>query len=67
MLCFRREEAQIQQIEDEERRLEERKKDLSKRELEAAAHEDVKEYLKRCKKFGRLSLVFRAKERRITL
>jgi len=43
--CAERDQAQIQQIEDEERRLEEKKKDQASRELEAAAREDVKEYM----------------------
>jgi len=37
----------IQRIEDEERRLEEKKKDQASREMEAAAREDVKEYVEK--------------------
>jgi len=63
-LCFRREEAQIQRLEAENEKQRQYELDQESRALDAAAGEDVKKYLQSCKKRKRLSLAFRAKEKR---
>jgi len=63
-LCLRGTEIQIQRLEEEERHLELKEKETVNRELELGARTDVQEYVKTCKNRNRLSLVFRAKEKR---
>lgn len=64
-LEFRRKEARAQRISKQIRELEERDIDSKNFLLESDAHRDVEEYLKDCKRRRRLSLAFRAKERRV--
>lgn len=61
---YRRKEARIQRIQEEERLLKQRELDDKNFELETLARVDVKEYVKDCKRRKRLSLAFRAKEKR---
>ena len=63
-LVFRRKEAHLQRLKEEERRVQELEERKESSELEAAAGRDVQEYVERCKKRDRLSLAFRAKEKR---
>jgi colicin import membrane protein len=63
-LVFRRKEANIQRLEEEERRQAEYQVEQENRKLEDAARRDVEEYIKDCKDRRRLSLAFRAKEKR---
>ncbi len=64
-LEFRRKEARAQRITEEIRSLEQQAIDSKNFLLECDAHRDVEEYLKDCKRRRRLSLAFRAKERRV--
>lgn len=63
-LCFRRKEAQIQRLEEENERDIQRELDQKTRELDDAARRDVNQYLEDCKKRRRMSLALRAKEKR---
>ena len=63
-LEYRRKEAMIQRLEEENRLEREREKERQMAELEALARQDVEGYLKNCKKDRRKSLALRAKERR---
>jgi hypothetical protein len=63
-LEFRRKEARAQRIEENERALQQQRIDSQNFELETEARGDVKEYVSDCKARRRLSLAFRAKEKR---
>ncbi len=63
-LEFRGKESIIQRLEDEQRKQKEREIEAANRELEDQARLDVAEYFQDCKQRRRLSLAFRAKERR---
>jgi hypothetical protein len=63
-LQYRQKEARIQRLEEEERRTQQLQIDSSNFELESEARSDVEEYIASCKRRRRLSLAFRAKERR---
>ena len=63
-LEYRRKEARAQRIQEEERRLKQQEKDETNFALETHANKDVQEYVKECKQRRRLSLAFRAKEKR---
>jgi hypothetical protein len=63
-LEFRRKEAMVQRLEEKRRHLEEAEVLQANRELEDAAHLDVVEYIKDCQSRRRMSLAFRAKEKR---
>lgn len=63
-LEYRRKEARMQRLEEEERRAQEQLADHANFELETLARTDVEEYVADCKSRRRLSLAFRAKEKR---
>lgn len=63
-LEYRRKEARAQRIQEEERLLKQQERDAQGFALESDAHRDVEEYVKECKQRRRLSLAFRAKEKR---
>jgi hypothetical protein len=63
-LEYRRKEARVQRIQEEERLLKQQQLDSQNAELESLAHKDVEEYIKDCKSRRRLSLAFRATEKR---
>jgi signal transduction histidine kinase len=63
-LEFRRKEANIQRLEDEAKCQRQREIDESNKLLDDAAWVDVQEYIKDCQKRTRLSLAFRAREKR---
>jgi len=63
-LLYRRKEAHIQRLEEEERLQEQRELDGSNFQLESMARTDVEEYLSGCRERRRHSLAFRAKEKR---
>lgn len=54
----------MQRLQEEERRLEQLRKDESSYKLDSLAQKDVEEYLKDCQRRRRKSLALRAKERR---
>ncbi|GAX10046.1 hypothetical protein FisN_25Lh103 [Fistulifera solaris] len=64
-LEFRRKEARAQKITEQIHLIEQQAIDSKNFLLECDAHRDVEEYLKDCKRRRRLSLAFRAKERRL--
>jgi len=61
---FRGKQGRLQRLEEEERRLEQMKKDQDNYEIERLAQKDVEEYYKDCKRSRRKSLALRAKEMR---
>lgn len=61
---FRGKQGRLQRLEEEERRLEQIKKDQDNYVIERLAQKDVEEYYKDCKKSRRKSLALRAKEMR---
>ena len=63
-LQYRRTEAQVQRLEQEERLIQERKQQEINQDLESLARSDVQVYINSCKERRRLSLAFRAKEKR---
>jgi hypothetical protein len=63
-LQYRQKEARVQRLEEEERRMQQLQVDSSNFELESEARSDVEEYIACCKRRRRLSLAFRAKEKR---
>jgi len=62
--CFRAKESRIQRMEEESRIAKQREIDEENNELEAAARQDVKAYVKQCKARRRMSLATRAQEKR---
>lgn len=63
-LEFRRKEANVQRMEEKRKQQEEFEVEQSNHALEDEAHWDVAEYIRDCKDRRRLSLAFRAKEKR---
>jgi hypothetical protein len=63
-LVFRRKEAFVHRIEVEIQQEKEKEVEHESYELDAAGRRDVEEYAKECKKRRRLSLAFRATEKR---
>ena len=63
-LQFRRNEAIIQRIEQEKRIETQKEVEQENRNLDDKANQDVEEYIKDCKRRKRLSLAYRAKEKR---
>jgi len=63
-LCFRRKEANLQRLEEEEDRQRQEEIDEKNWKLEHAARSDVKTYIEDCKRRRRMSLANRAKEKR---
>mmetsp|Transcript_33360 Transcript_33360/g.37295 ORF Transcript_33360/g.37295 Transcript_33360/m.37295 type:complete len:691 (-) Transcript_33360:200-2272(-) len=61
---FRGKQGRLQRLEEEERHLEQMKKEEENSKLERLAQKDVQEYYKDCKKRRRKSLALRAKEMR---
>lgn len=61
---YRRKEARIQRLEEEEQLLEQQQADAATFQLDTLAQTDVDDYLKECQNRRRLSLAFRAKEKR---
>jgi hypothetical protein len=63
-LQYQRKEAQVQRLEENERLLSQRQIDELNADLETQARFDVEDYILSCKRRRRLSLAFRAKEKR---
>lgn len=63
-LEYRRKEARMQRIQEKDRQIQQQDTEASNFRLESHAHHDVQEYLKECSNRRRLSLAFRAKEKR---
>ena len=61
---YRRKEARIQRIEEKEQHVQDQQADANNFQLDNLAHSDVEDYLKDCKDRRRMSLAFRAKEKR---
>jgi len=61
---FRRKQARVQRLEEEERRLDQMQQDEKGHKLDALAQKDVEEYYKDCHRKRRKSLALRAKEMR---
>lgn len=61
---FRGKLSQVQRLEEEQRRVEKKKKDEEGFKLETMARKDVEEYYKDCQRRRRKSLAMRAKEMR---
>ena len=63
-LCFRAKEARVARLEEEARNDIEAEVEQENRELEAAARQDVRRYVNRCRDRRRMSLCHRAAEKR---
>jgi hypothetical protein len=63
-LEYRRKEALVQRVQSEDQRAEQMHVEARNFQLESQAHSDVEMYLKTCRQRRRLSLAFRAKEKR---
>lgn len=63
-LQYQRKEAQVQRLEEKERHMSQRQIDELNEDLETQARFDVEDYILSCKRRRRLSLAFRAKEKR---
>jgi len=63
-LCYRGKELHLQRLHAEEEHQKQNELDHERHNLEGEARSDVDEYVKECKRRRRLSLAFRAKERR---
>ena len=63
-LEYRRKEARVQRIQEQERHVVQEEIESKNFALETQAQRDVEEYLKECRRRRRLSLAFRAKEKR---
>ena len=63
-LLFRRQEANMQRLEEAVHQQEMAEMQASSNSLDVAAWQDVQDYVKDCKQRRRLSLAFRAKEKR---